>query len=92
MNQDAVWEYGAVEMQPGDLVVLYTDGVTEVQSPEGEQFGVQRFQQAVAAARPEPEGIRTAVCQAIEAHTRGQPPDDDQTLLILQALAADDGG
>jgi serine phosphatase RsbU (regulator of sigma subunit)/anti-sigma regulatory factor (Ser/Thr protein kinase) len=71
-------------LDPGDLLVQYTDGVNEAFEPQGEeQFGFERLERAVRAAAPQGcraviESIRTAVRSWIADGT----PHDDETLLV----------
>ena len=45
---DATIESGEVELKPGDLLALYTDGITEAANVAGDEFGRERFAQALA--------------------------------------------
>ncbi len=47
MNVPIVLEEAFAEMQPGDFLVLYTDGVTDINSPSGELFGAERLREAL---------------------------------------------
>jgi serine phosphatase RsbU (regulator of sigma subunit)/pSer/pThr/pTyr-binding forkhead associated (FHA) protein len=71
-------------LQPGDRVLLYTDGVTEAMNREGEMFGMERFRQVVRAGRGEsPEALLAAVEQAVAAHTAGFPQSDDLAMVCI---------
>jgi sigma-B regulation protein RsbU (phosphoserine phosphatase) len=74
-----------LQLAPGDLVVLYTDGVTEARAPSGERFGDDRLLDAVEGAR---RGSANDVVEAIVAATRAfqadMPPADDVTLVALR--------
>jgi serine phosphatase RsbU (regulator of sigma subunit) len=74
---------------PGDLVLGYSDGVTEAQAPDGELFGDERLMRVLGAARGGPQEIIQQVLDAIAAFTRGADPYDDITLV---AIARDGGG
>ena len=73
---------------PGDLLVLYTDGVTEAFGPEGEQFGEPRLEAILGetAALP-PSAMARALLQAIHAFESGHDQTDDITLLVLDGKA-----
>ena len=71
-------------MQPGDTLVLYTDGITEAFSPSGELFGETRLDEAIAGATGEPDDIKRSILRAVAAHAGARPRDDDQTLLIVR--------
>ncbi|HEX2163726.1 MAG TPA: PP2C family protein-serine/threonine phosphatase, partial [Thermoanaerobaculia bacterium] len=75
----------ATTMSPGDLLCLYTDGISECTSPADEELGVDRLVECLAAHRDAP--LAEAVA-AIDRLTRdfaaGQPQLDDQTLVLLR--------
>jgi hypothetical protein len=77
---------GTEQLEPGDLVVLYTDGVTEARSPAGEFFGRERLVELLtrnlAAELPAPETMRRVV-HALLDH-QGDDLDDDATLLMVE--------
>lgn len=72
-------------LEPGDVVLFYTDGVIEGRSPEGEEYGIDRlaraWEQEWASERP-PEEVLRRVVQAVSAFTDG-PLRDDATVLQL---------
>ena len=47
VDEDARWEQRAIRLAPGDLLLLYTDGLTDAENSRGEPFGVQRLLQAI---------------------------------------------
>jgi phosphoserine phosphatase RsbU/P len=72
-------------MEPGDKVVIYTDGVTEAQNAAGEFFGRKRLRETVAArASADCTALQTALQQAVAAFTEGTPQSDDITVLALE--------
>ena len=77
---------GTEQLQPGDRVLLYTDGVTEARSPGGDFFGPERLVDLVsrnlAGGLPTPETMRRVVRELLE-HQQGQLTDD-ATLLLLE--------
>ncbi len=75
-------------MQPGDTLVFYTDGLIEVASPAGEQYGYQRFKKMLTArAGLESEKLADDLLASYDAWLSGGEPDDDVTLVILQRQA-----
>lgn len=81
---EASYELQKARLQPGDVLVCYTDGVTEAMSPQQEEFGEQRLLDALRncsgrAAAEIVDGVRAAVGE----HTRGAAQHDDLTLLAL---------
>jgi serine phosphatase RsbU (regulator of sigma subunit) len=88
----------STDLQPGDALVLYTDGITEAFSPEGELFGEDRLHQVVAAAmqaarEPDANGAAREIVSAVEAAVATflgpAAPGDDLTLLVLQRSLGD---
>lgn len=76
-------------LEPGDVLVLYTDGATEAQSPTGEEFGRERLAEAVKASidRPAREMI-ASIQMAILEWTASAGANDDVTFFIIKALNA----
>lgn len=79
------------QLQPGDRVLFYSDGVTEARSPRGEQFGLERLvdltERHEAAGLPVPETLRRVV-RAVLDHQEGRL-QDDATLLVLEWTTTD---
>ena len=72
-------------LEPGDTVVLVTDGITETVNPEDEQFGFERLQEVVQQhAAATIEKLQAAILAAVEQFSRGTLQADDITLLILR--------
>jgi hypothetical protein len=84
--EDPHVELGEEHLEPGDRLLLFTDGVTEAQDRNGEPFGEQRLidllERHEAAGLPAPETLRR-LCHAALAHYGG-PPTDDATLLLIE--------
>lgn len=74
-----------VEIAPGDILVCYTDGVTEAIDINDEPFGVARLVEVVQAHREQSAaGIVQAINAALAQFTGGRPPFDDVTLVVLK--------
>jgi sigma-B regulation protein RsbU (phosphoserine phosphatase) len=79
------FEMGEVSLQPSDMLILYSDGITEAAAADGEEFGEERLQRVVAARREEPlAGIQRHVLKAVQEWS-SEEPQDDMTLLIVRA-------
>jgi serine phosphatase RsbU (regulator of sigma subunit)/HAMP domain-containing protein len=75
-----------IAVAPGDLVVLYTDGLTEARRTDGELFGEPRLASAVTAARDgTAEDIADAVMRAV-TDWAGAGPRDDRALAVMRLL------
>ncbi|HEY2980464.1 MAG TPA: PP2C family protein-serine/threonine phosphatase [Anaerolineales bacterium] len=74
-----------VRLDPGDILLLYTDGVTEAANAQGEQFG-EDLLAAVIQANPDatPEQLIAKVLAALKVFTDGNPLVDDVTLVVCK--------
>lgn len=73
-----------LRLEPGEALVLYTDGVTEAFNSDDEPFGEARLEDTLAAApASDPEAIANAVVAAVEGFERGHQQSDDLTLLVV---------
>ena len=72
-------------LEPGDIITLCTDGITEAKTASGELFGVERLM-AVMDQHPcqEPEARVQGIIDAVNTFSRGNPIGDDLTLLSFQ--------
>jgi len=70
-------------LDPGDLVLGYSDGVVEAQSPEGELFGQERLEEILRHGPATPQPLVDEILGALERFTRGEAPYDDVTLLAV---------
>jgi serine phosphatase RsbU (regulator of sigma subunit) len=74
-------------LEPGDILAVYSDGVTEANNTADEEFGEERLIEALRRSRGEPaEAIVQAVRTALAAFTAKAPQADDITLVIAKRL------
>jgi sigma-B regulation protein RsbU (phosphoserine phosphatase) len=74
-----------LQLDPGDVIVYYTDGLTDAENPARENFGEERLAQAVAQAAGQPaEVVHNHILQAVETFANGVPPFDDLTLMVVR--------
>ncbi len=73
-----------LEMRPGDVVVAYSDGVVEAQSPDGEFFGDERLAEVLAASDGSPDATVASVLEAVERFAAGSAQYDDITLVAAR--------
>lgn len=74
------------QLQPGDQIVFYTDGITEAQSALGGLFGTARLDRELENCSLQARSLLEAVLQAVEDFAQGRPADDDRTLIIARVL------
>jgi len=83
---DMEFENCAVAVQPGDLVIFYTDGVTEAEAPGGEQYGLERFHRLLQENRTtSPEALLDIIYQSVDEYAIGSDQYDDITVMILKS-------
>ncbi len=71
-------------LEPGDIAVLYTDGVTEAMNARDEEFGVERLQAVFAERRPQTaREVSETIFDAVRAFVGSTPQSDDITCLIV---------
>ena len=76
-----------VEIGEGDLLVLYTDGITDAINARMESFGMDRLVEVIRSARGAPaQEIIQAVSNAVERHVDGQQPFDDATMIVVKRV------
>ena len=80
-----VYEQETIQLQTGDMLVAYTDGVTEALNRAGEEFGEDRLQDAIArTAHLTADHARDLLVREIEDWCQGAPQHDDLTFLIMK--------
>lgn len=87
MFRDTRYHEYYLTTKPGDMLVLYTDGVTEARSPQGEEFGRKRLAEAVKKNRDlAARDVIAAVQQEVIEWTDGAGAGDDVTFFVIKAL------
>ncbi|HEX8474806.1 MAG TPA: SpoIIE family protein phosphatase [Pyrinomonadaceae bacterium] len=80
------YEQGTVEMRDGDVLVAYTDGITEALNSQGEEFGEERLRRlVVASADLCAAALTEKIVATIHEWCRDTPPHDDLTLVVMKA-------
>jgi sigma-B regulation protein RsbU (phosphoserine phosphatase) len=83
------FQTGEVSLQPGDLLALYSDGLTEAASENGEEFGEQRLQAEIEKRSGESLAeIQAGVLEEVRKWA-GDELEDDMTLLMVRAIEAE---
>lgn len=76
-----------VKPDPGDMIVLYSDGVSEATNPAGEELGRDRLMTlALALDRRSAETFGVQLLEAISEFRGGRAPEDDQTIIVVQVI------
>jgi sigma-B regulation protein RsbU (phosphoserine phosphatase) len=82
---DTYLEEDDLDLQPGDLLVFYSDGVTEAMNAQRDLFGEERLEALLAANRGRSaQQVLEAVVDAVQAFGGDQPQSDDLTLIVVR--------
>jgi serine phosphatase RsbU (regulator of sigma subunit) len=85
---DAHFREGRTQLQHGDALVIYSDGVSEASNPQGEEFGTARLHDVVARhLESSAASLRDRIEAAITKFAQGTPAADDITLVIVKRQA-----
>jgi sigma-B regulation protein RsbU (phosphoserine phosphatase) len=84
LRADAPFPAWRVELQPGDVFCLFTDGLFEQWAGDGQQFGTDRLMRAVADAARLGLPLGAGACSALDLFMAGRPLTDDLTFLGLR--------
>ena len=89
MFLDSSYQESIFQLNPGDLVVAYTDGITETTNPEGEEWGVQGLLKATADCEPQclkaADEMVQAIFNSMDDFSKGCQTDD-ATLAVLRVV------
>jgi len=89
----ASYEVRTATLQPGSTLFIYTDGITEAENPEGEEYGLDRLRDCLLRCRSQgPEQMAATIENDLAEFVRDVPYADDRTLIIAQRLATDTPG
>jgi serine phosphatase RsbU (regulator of sigma subunit) len=88
MFEESQYSMNDLELAPGELLVCYSDGISEAESPKGEEFGEERLTGLVENQRAlPPVEIVQHVNSTLNDHCRGTSQQDDITLVVLKRTA-----
>jgi sigma-B regulation protein RsbU (phosphoserine phosphatase) len=88
MFRDTRYHQYYLSFRPGEVLVLYTDGVTEATNPAGEEFGRERLAEAVKAASAlSARELISSVQNKVLQWTDGKGAEDDITFFVIKSLA-----
>jgi len=84
MLPDMKFKIEEVSLDPGDTLLLYTDGITDALSPAQEQFGEPRLLETATAPAPSAQALIQNIMSALDVHIAAREQYDDVTLLAVQ--------
>jgi phosphoserine phosphatase RsbU/P len=83
----AEFEIGEMRLDPSEVLVIYSDGVSEANNIAGEEFGMDRLISVVKSnMKASASGLRDKVESALSAFTQTAPANDDITLVIAKRV------
>jgi sigma-B regulation protein RsbU (phosphoserine phosphatase) len=83
--QHAAYEQCELQMQSGDLLLLYTDGISEAMDPLDEEWGEERMTEEAERLWPLPaQEVLNGLVRAADAFAAGAEQHDDMTLMVMK--------
>jgi serine phosphatase RsbU (regulator of sigma subunit) len=84
---DAQFSNAVVPLEQGDILTLFTDGVTEQENDQGEEFSMDRLREAVLHTEGEPASVVVAdIAEAVSAYAGRREQADDLTVVVVKVL------
>jgi hypothetical protein len=85
LSSRVIYEHESLDLESGDVLVLYTDGLTEAMDHTGREFGIERLKTVVSENRDlSAHQISSGLLEAVNSHSGDSPQSDDQTLVVLK--------
>ena len=86
-DPDARYERGYVRFVPGDMLIVYSDGITEATGATDEPFGVERLKEIIAAGTSLPaKTLVDLIFEKVATFSGRATPEDDQTVVVVRRL------
>jgi len=83
-SADALYERGYVTLEPGDVLLGYTDGISEAENPAGDAYGVERLRDLLLGkAWTSARDLVESVLAEVDAYVGSDQRVDDQTLVAV---------
>ncbi|HMK39920.1 MAG TPA: PP2C family protein-serine/threonine phosphatase, partial [Bacteroidota bacterium] len=89
MKEDSSYEESTVQLAPGDILFMLTDGFTEAMNTGEEIFGAERVEEIVRESAIDslaPRAIIERLTAAVRTHATGVPQHDDMTIVVVKVL------
>jgi serine phosphatase RsbU (regulator of sigma subunit) len=84
IDADAPFNQARLTLAPGEMVILYTDGVIEAKNQAGEFLGIEGIERALAGCAGGAQAAVRCITQTVLEHLGREKPGDDQTILVLE--------
>jgi sigma-B regulation protein RsbU (phosphoserine phosphatase) len=87
MEPRTAYHHKRIMLGPGDLLMVYSDGLTAALNPRGQMFGCDRLDAAIHQyAREGARAVKAAIVESLEEFLGAAEPEDDVTLLVVERL------
>ena len=84
----AAYESRAFQLQKGDILVVYSDGLTDAENQREEMFGEERLLTLIRQEAPSGSDVlERKLLKAIEEFTQGMPQSDDITFVVVECVS-----
>ena len=87
IDESETFQEASVQLERGDILLLYTDGITEAQGTAEDLFGIDRLTRAFRDGSDRPAELIDRLHDAVRAHEHGTAAGDDQTLVAARVLS-----
>jgi sigma-B regulation protein RsbU (phosphoserine phosphatase) len=85
--EEWAYEDECEHLHPGDVMVIYSDGIGETLGADGEQFGAERALEVIKSSASLPAGeLVDSILSAVRRHAANATQSDDMTLLVVKRL------
>lgn len=85
--KDMEYPMGTISLEPGDKVLLFTDGLSEMRNPKGELYGEETLEERLLKMiSDDPSRILDGMIQHLSDFTEGHPLEDDLSVVLIEAL------
>jgi|GEM_PF-595889 len=81
---EAIFGKKRCTLAPGDMIYLYTDGITEARGPDGTLFSKERLTKLLSIPAPNAQELIGRISRNVEEHNAGNPPSDDITMVVAR--------
>lgn len=84
--EESPFSLGERQWEPGDVLVLFSDGIHEALSADDEEFGEERLERVIRDTKDkDARQVRDGILEAVAEHSRGVAPNDDVTVVVARA-------
>ncbi|MFQ5436959.1 MAG: PP2C family protein-serine/threonine phosphatase, partial [Anaerolineae bacterium] len=88
MLPDSTYEQARIQMSKGEVVVIYSDGITEAENASDELFGEERLQEIIRKYQKlDSTAIMNGIYEEVKAFQGNQKQTDDITLVVIKAVS-----